>query len=90
MDDAMVQEESTFKLSCKEWSDFLSYCVNFAALNISYLVETQKNELVQNLEKGLLFEIVDRAIYYFNTDCRFNNTALLEMLMELRECENVF
>jgi hypothetical protein len=85
-----TQEDDPFLKNALGWQEFFNYVLDLAALNIVYVAKHHKDELFASLEPCVVSEIIERAVKYYNTDVHFDNTLMLELLMELRGCPNVF
>lgn len=72
------------------WLEFFSYCLDYAASNIQYLLKKKASEMLTVLESSIIEEIIERGIKFYRTDLSYDNTVLFDTLMKVRKCDSIF
>ena len=68
--DAVLHEE-------REWLDIFYYSVELTALNLTYIAETQRDDLFKKTPNKILSEIIAKAIGFFKSDPHYDCRTLI-------------
>ena len=80
----------SLKESEESWTTFNEYCVDMAAVNLHYIMQTHKRQFLERIKPEIVMNIVSKTIYFYRSDPNYDNRPLIELLLQIRNCNSVF
>lgn len=85
-----LETMSQLKEEEEYWLDFFYYCLDLAAANILFIIESKENEMIETLPESVIFEIISKAINFYRSDPNYENRPLIHLLMKINDCSSAF
>jgi len=85
-------QEAEAKDQCKYWYILLSFMIDYWVFHFRYLLKWQKDLILEftEISTHIVEVIITKSLVFFFPDPYYDNTDIIEFLMELKEFDNIF